>query len=55
MSFDELSVLVEKNATNENLLLTNLATMIIMLIWTFGVFDAYKLGKEIDQKEKETP
>lgn len=51
LTFDELSVLVEKTSTNEELFLTNAATMIIMLVWTFGIFDAYKIGKEQDQKE----
>lgn len=51
MTFEELSTLVEKTSTPEELFLTNAATMLIMLIWTFGVFDAYKIGKEQDNKK----
>ncbi len=51
LSFDEVSVLVTKNFSNEDFLLTRSVTMLIMFIWTFGVFDAYKIGKEIDNSE----
>ncbi len=49
LNFDEVSVLVTKNFSTEDFLLTNFATMLIMLIWTFGIFDAYKIGKDMDK------
>lgn len=55
MNFDDISSLVAQNSTNEELLLTNGATMLMMLIWTFGVFDAYKIGKDMDNNEKKSP
>ncbi len=52
LTFDEIAGLVEKTSTNEELFLTNMATMVIMMVWTFGIFDAYKIGKELDHKKK---
>lgn len=51
LTFDELSVLVEKTSTSEELFLTNMATMVIMMVWTFGIFDAYKIGKDQDKQK----
>lgn len=51
LSFEELSVLVESTSTKGELFLTNAATMIIMFIWTFGIFDAYKIGKAQDSEK----
>ncbi len=50
--FDELSVLLTENLNKEDFVLTNVVTMLIMLIWTLAVFDAYKIGKDME-KEKE--
>ncbi len=59
LSFDEVSGLVTKNFNSEDFLLTNAVTMLIMLIWSFGIFDAYRIGKEMDKsiavKEQNPP
>lgn len=51
LNFDEVSVLVSNNFSTEDFFLTNAVTMLILLIWTFAVFDAYKIGKDMDQAE----
>jgi hypothetical protein len=51
LSFDEVSALLNKNFSSEDFMLTNLVSMLIMLIWTFAIFDAYKIGKDLDHLE----
>jgi len=51
LNFDEVSVLLTQNFSTEDFLTTNLATILIMLIWVFGIFDAYKIGKNKDNSE----
>ncbi len=52
VDFDKIAGLVAEVSTDTDLLITNGATVFIVMIWTVGVFDAYRIGREMESADK---
>lgn len=46
MNFDEIAALVSQTSSKTDILLSNGATLLVLVLWMVGVADAYRIGKE---------
>ncbi len=51
VSFDEIAVLLSETSSSSDFLMMNTVTMLLMVIWTIGIVDAYKIGREMESEK----